>query len=203
MLCNWILNTAGVIRIYNPIIWLTFSNRWIVLPAPACLWMCKPCTLLNFLPQSQIVASFKPMSSSFESHRWVMYFPSMLQTPRGHSFLVLVIFALVFLSFLNATPNVPRGSLSFSEESSYFPERLVQFSTYNVWKHVWYSTLIKGDNTVLVAKAVLALPAAFVTGQGIVFRCQHVFESGTGQWYPLSKGRNQLNIQGIYSIQPQ
>lgn len=108
-LCNEIRINVVVIRIHDPIIQQIKELR--------CLQQCVlfEGSLSNFLPQSYVIVSFKSMSLSFESVRWLMYSLCLIQTPRGHfTCVVIVIFELVFLSFQDAITTFPEAGVTMT-----------------------------------------------------------------------------------------
>ena len=107
------------------------------------LWIRDPRKLLNFLPQSHVVAGYISRSLPYEQVRWVIYSPSPLQTPWGHfSFIVLSIFVKIPV-FPGCHSNFLKSHFVFPKSYLDFQRVLVfKFSSYNVWKHVRYPSLI-------------------------------------------------------------
>lgn len=77
------------------------------------LWIHNPHKLLYFLPQSHVARGVS-MSFPFERLWWVIYFPSLLQTPWGHfPFVGLFILLLPASIFLECHVIFPKSHLIF------------------------------------------------------------------------------------------
>ena len=142
MVSNGLVNTVGVNLIHRPIIRFTFSSRRITLFASACLvdsWSSQAVEFSAALTRSwvhiQIVTIWASMMGDIFS------LPA-TDTLKAFSFIVLSIFVKI--------PVFPRCHSNFLKSHFVFPKShlafqrvlVFKFSSYNLWKHVWYPNLI-------------------------------------------------------------
>ena len=120
--------------------WILWGYSWFISPSfdlhspvgelhclhQHALWIRNPFKLLNFLPQSHVVAGYISRLLLYEQVWWLIYSPSPLQTPWGHfSFVVLFIF-VKFLSFQDVT-------------STFWRVHLLEYIYIYIYIYIYYS----------------------------------------------------------------